>query len=350
MSFRTVLVLASFALSILTGLVIARSHSNVRSNSAKQRYLIGFSMDTLKEERFQRDRDYFRDEAERLGAEVLVQAANSNDSQQIRDVEALISRNINVLVIMPHDTSAMAKAVELAHQSNIPVISYDRLITGCDVDLAVLFDNVKVGEMQGQYLLEHLKFPAKIIRLYGSKSDSNGMAFKRGQDKVLLPSIARGDIQVIHEDWVQDWKPENAKRIVDAAISQHGTSFAAILASNDGEAGGAIQALLEEGLAGKVLVTGQDAELTACQRIARGTQSMTVYKPIKEMATRAAQAAVALAEVKPVVARSETNNGKLEVPTIGVDVVMVTRENLRETVVREGFHTESQIFGAGAEN
>src|SRR5438046_448288 len=116
----------------------------------------------------------------------------------------------------------------------------------------------------------------KIVRIYGAKTDNNARLYKRGQDKVLAPVIDRGEIEVVHEDWTQDWKPENAKKIASAAITKAGANFDAILASNDGTAGGAIQALSEEGLAGKVLVTGQDAELSACQRIVNGTQAMTI--------------------------------------------------------------------------
>ena len=140
------------------------------------------------------------------------------------------------------------------------------------------------------------------MRIYGAKTDNNALLFKQGQDNVLEPYIERGDIEVVHEDWAEDWKPENAKRIVNAAITAHGARFDAVLASNDGTAGGAIQALLEEGLAGKVLVTGQDAELVACQRIVDGTQAMTIYKPLQTLAQGAAELAVRMASGKAVVA------------------------------------------------
>ena len=147
------------------------------------------------------------------------------------------------------------------------------------------------------------------MRIYGAKTDNNALLFKQGQDNVLAPYIERGDIDVVHEDWAEDWKPENAKRIVNAAITAHGDAFDAVLASNDGTAGGAIQALLEEGLAGKKLVTGQDAELVACQRIVDGTQAMTIYKPLKTLARNAAELAVRMAQRKVVVAPQTVNNG-----------------------------------------
>ena len=275
MKLRIFLVVLSCALSVLTGLALSRGGRGQESSSARSKPRIGLSMDTLKEERWIGDRDNFVRRAQELGAEVLVQSANSDDIRQISDVDALLSRGIDALVIIPHNGAAMARAVEKAHANNVPVLAYDRLITGCELDLYMTFDNVKVGELQAQFLAERFKAMGggkkQIIRIYGSKTDNNAALYKEGQDRVLHPLIASGAIEVVHEDWAQDWRPENAKRITNAAITNVGRNIDAILASNDGTAGGAIQALLEEGLAGKVLVTGQDAELSACQRIVAGT-------------------------------------------------------------------------------
>jgi D-xylose transport system substrate-binding protein len=263
-------------------------------------------MDTLKEERWQVDRDLFREKAEALGAEVVIQSANSDDARQIQDVQALITQGVDVLVIIPHNGAAMAKAVELAHEAGIPVLSYDRLITGSDLDLYITFDNVRVGELQAQFLADRLPATGKmrLVRIYGSKTDNNAKLFKQGQDNVLEPLIEAGRVEVVFENWADDWKPENAKKIANAAITKNGRDFDAILASNDGTAGGAIQALTEEGLAGKILVTGQDADLAACQRILQGTQTMTVYKPIRLLAEGAAAAAIKLASGQPIIVKS----------------------------------------------
>jgi len=136
--------------------------------------------------------------------------------------------------------------------------------------------------------------------------------FKQGQDKALEPYLKSGQIEVVHEDWADDWKPENGKKITNAGINKAGHDIDGILVSNDGTAGGAIQALIEEGLAGKVLVTGQDADLAGCQRIVAGTQSMTIYKPLKQLAETAADYAVKMARRHPVVATSSLNNGKVD--------------------------------------
>ncbi len=348
MKFRLSLVVLSLAFSVLIGILISRQGGVAAGGTVRGNCVIGLSMDTLKEARWQADRDLFTARAREMGADVLVQSANSDDVQQIKDVDFLITRKVNILVIIPHNGAAMAKAVNMAHQSGIPVIAYDRLITGCDPDLYVTFDNVKVGELQARYLIDHLPTPGrgKIVRIYGSKTDNNASLFKQGQDNVLKPYIERGDIQVVHEDWADDWKLENAKKIMNAAITRLGKSFdaQAVLASNDGTAGGAIQALAEEGLTGRLLVTGQDADLVACQRIALGTQAMTIYKPIKNLARHTAELAIRMATGKPVIANASINNGQVDVPSSLLEVVTVTRENIVPTVVKDGFHSYDDIY------
>ncbi len=334
-------------LSVLIGAVLRQDGRTDRKDPAADKLHIGFSMDTLQETRWARDRDAFVARARELGADVTVLSANSDDNRQMADIETLITSQVDVIVIVPHDGSAMAKAVRLAHQADIPVIAYDRLIRDCDLDLYVTFDNERIGQLQGQYLVDVLApsdRPARIVRIYGSKTDNNAFIVKAGQDLALDPAIASGSIEVIHEDWANEWKPENAKRIMNAAITRHGDRIDGVLTSNDGTAGGAIQALREEGLAGSIYVTGQDADLVACQRIATGEQSMTVFKPITKLASTAAEAAVTLAKGRPIIAKHGTFNGKIEVPSIFDEVTTVTRANLDETVIGAGFHSRDAVY------
>ncbi len=307
--------------------------------------LIGLSLDTLKEARWQKDRDIFTAEAERLGAKVLVQSANSDDTRQIQDIQSLITNGVDVLVIVPHDGQAMAKGVEMAVDADIPVISYDRITSG-DVTLWVTFDNIKVGEGQAKYLVDHLPGgKGRIVRLYGAPTDENAKLFKQGQDNIILPLVEKGDIEVVHEDWVTDWNPSNAKKVMNAAITKVGDKFDGVLASNDGTAGGAIQALKEYGIAGKVIVTGQDADEVACQRIVRGTQSMTIYKPIKKLATKVAQMAVTLAKGENVMADTMSDNGTTDVATITLPIVVVDKDNMMDTVIADGFQSKEAVYG-----
>ena len=348
MTLRAFLVTASFILSVTIGWVISLGGAPVaKAGAQRERPLIGLSLDTLKEERWQGDRDQFTARVSELGADVLCLSASGDDAQQIRDVEGLISRQVDVMVIVPHDGQAMAKAVKLCQKAGIPVISYDRLIRDSEVDIYLSFDNVRVGELQGRFLMDTLKpssaRPARLIRLYGARTDNNAVLFKQGPDQALKPYIDSGAVKVVWEDWTEDWKPENAKRIGSAAITRHGAEFDAILASNDGTAGGAIQALREEKITGK-LVTGQDAELVAVQRIASGEQAMTIYKPLKTLARGAADMAVRLARRQVVVAEAKVNNGLMDVPSKLFDVVTVTRDNITRTVIADGFHTYDAVY------
>lgn len=323
-------------------------------SAAQTKPRIGLSLDTLKEERWQRDRDTFVARAQALGAEVIVLSANSDDVQQVKDCNSLLAQNIDVLVIAPHNGEAMNRAVEEAHASKVVVCAYDRLIKNCDLDYYFTFDNVKVGELQGRFLMEKL-FPGgpqkdgpkkRIARIYGAPTDNNAKMFRNGQNLALTPYEQSGQLEIVFEDWAEDWRPENGKKIAQAAITKAGAGgLDAILASNDGTAGGAIQALLEDKLVGKVLVTGQDADLEACRRILRDEQTMTIYKPLKLLAEKAAEVSVELARKQPVKLSGATPNGKRDVPTLQVDVIAVHKDNLRDTVVKDGFHKEADVFG-----
>jgi len=339
------LVLLSLLISVFIGLSLAQSNKAKDKDFIRTKPVIGFSMDTLKEARWQKDRDFFIEQIKALGAEVKVQSANSDDSRQIQDVQALIASGIDALVIVPHNGAAMAKAVNMAHAENIPVLSYDRMITDCDLDLYITFDNEKVGEAQAKYLLDHLPKDkvSNIVRIYGAPTDQNATFFKRGQDRLIDAAVKAGLINVVHEDWAENWEPQNAKKIMNAAISKHGQNIQAVLASNDGTAGGAIQVLKEEGLSGKILVTGQDADLVAVQRILGGTQHMTVYKPIKDIARKAAQLAVQLAKREVIVAKYETDNKLKNVPTVLLDIQVIDKENVASTIIKDGFHSAESL-------
>ena len=325
--------------------VLAFAASAFTALASAEKPVIGLSLDTLKEERWQRDRDNFIHEVESLGGTVVVQSANSDDTRQVRDVESLITRGVDVLVIVPHNGEAMTRALRSAKEANIPVIAYDRLIMNGPVAAYVTFDNVKVGELQAQWVVDRWNFdkPLRVVRIYGAPTDNNAKLFKKGQDNVLDPLIAAGKVKVVAEDWALDWKPSVAKKIMNAAITRSGHDFDAVIVSNDGTAGGAIQALIEEGLAGKVIVTGQDADLAGCQRIMRGTQSMTVFKPVSKLATLAAQMAVAAAKGRLPKAETTLDNGYMQVPCFFEKIVAVDKDNMMDTVVAAGFHSADEL-------
>jgi D-xylose transport system substrate-binding protein len=305
---------------------------------------IGLSMDTLQTERWQHDRDEFVAKANALGAEVLVQVANSNDSLQLSQAENLLTQGVQVLVVIPHNGSAAATMVDSAHKSGVPVIAYDRLITDADLDLYVSIDAPKVGEMQAQYLVEHMP-KGNYVLIEGAPTDHNAALLRQGQMKVLQPYLDRKDIRLVSDQWAKDWQPSEALKIMENALTQNSNHVDAVLASNDGMAGGVIQALTEQKLAGKVPVTGQDADLAACQRIVEGTQSMTVYKSLSLEADKAAELAVKLAKKEPLgEATVGVPNNKKEVPSVLLVPQLVDKSNIMATVIKDGFQKKEEVY------
>lgn len=312
--------------------------------AANKKIKIGFAMDTLKEERWQRDRDMFVAKAKELGAEVLVQAANGNASMQVSQAENLLTQNVDILVVVPSNAVTAATIVEKAHKAGKKVLSYDRLIKNADVDMYISFDNEEVGRIQAKYLVERAP-KGNYVLIGGSPTDNNAKMFRDGQMQVLKPFIDKGDIKIVVDQWAKDWQSSEALKHTENALTRTNNNVQAVVASNDGTAGGVIAALAQQKLAGKVLVSGQDADLAGCQRVVEGTQSMTVYKPIKLIAEKGAELAIEM--VKGTVAAGTTrpvNNGKKDVPSILLKPIEVDRLNMEATVIKDGFHKKAEVY------
>jgi D-xylose transport system substrate-binding protein len=311
---------------------------------AGQQVVIGFSMDTLKEERWQRDRDLFVKRAEARGAKVLVQAANSDDALQNAQAENLLTQGVQVLVVVPHNAKTTATIVESAHKMGVPVIAYDRLIRDADLDYYISFDAVRVGELQAEYAAKH-KPKGSYVLVGGAPTDNNAVLVREGQMKVLKPLIDKGDIKVVADQWAKDWQAVEALKIMENALTRNNNQVDAVVVSNDGTAGGVIQALGEQKLNGKVLVTGQDADLAACQRIVAGSQTMTIYKPIDALATKAAEIAVRLAKKEPIGDPTRpVNNGRKDVPSILLEPIPVDKDNLDATILKDAYHKREDVY------
>jgi len=310
----------------------------------KPEYRIGFSLDTLKEERWQRDRDFFVEAAQKLGAEVLVQSANTDDTRQIAQCENMLSQGVDALVIVPHNGKIMASIVEAAHRQGVKVLAYDRMINDCDLDYYISFDNVGIGERQARYLVERVP-KGNYVLIGGAPTDYNSILIRQGQMNVLQPSIDRGDIKIVADQWATDWLPINALKHVENALTVHDNRVDAIVVSNDGTAGGAIQALEEQRLAGKVLVSGLDADVAACQRVLAGTQAMTIYGPIQPLAAKAAEIAVKMCKGEAIAEATLTiNNGKKDVPAILLEPITVDKDNMYETVIKDGYQKFEEVY------
>ncbi len=312
------------------------------SNSAHTKPLIGLSLADLKEERWQRDRDFFVAKAESLGAEVVVQDASGDPNAQLRQCDALLAKGVKVLVVVPKNADAARPIVLNAHAKGVKVLSYDRLIGDSPVDLYLSFDNEKVGEIQAKAIVERVPKGNYLI-LKGDPADKNSDMVHAGHLKILRPYIDRGDIKVVAEQSCDKWLRSEALRITADALQKN--RIDAIVASNDGTASGAIAALEAKGIAGKIPVSGQDADLIACQYIWKGMQTVTVYKPIKRLAEMAADLSFMAAmgnSLKDSGTRT-IQNGGYSISAVFLDPVAVTKENMMETVVADGFHSEEEV-------
>lgn len=303
---------------------------------------IGFCADGLVIERWLRDQERFKTLAEEAGAQVTVYNANENNARQNEQIRRLIEERVDVIVIVAYDKDGIAEAVQEAAEEGIKIIAYDRLFYDAPIDAYISFNNRKVGRVMGESLLEAVPQGGYIV-INGSPEDNNSSLFREGYMGLLDAAAARGDISILADVWAVDWREEHAYKAVADALEQ-GLAIDAVLAANDRLAEAAIRALAEKGMAGEAFVAGHDADIAACQRIVEGTQYMTVYKPIDDLAERAVALCLSLARGEAPVADETIHNGYGQVPYIKLDVVAVTAENMEETVVADGFHTWEAIY------
>jgi D-xylose transport system substrate-binding protein len=345
---KMLLVSLLFMLALLTGCVSGTQQTNSAANRKKkgpgEPISIGFSMDTLKEERWVRDKELVEKRAKEAGAQVNVQVANGNDSEQIKQAENMLTQGVDVLIVAPHNGEVAASIVEAAHRQGVPVISYDRLIKNSDVDLYVSHQVVKIGEMQAKYLLDHVnKKPANFIIVGGSPTDNNALLLHDGQMNILKPAVDRGDVKILTDQYAKEWQASEALNIVENALTQANNQVDAVVCSNDGTARGAVQALEGQHLAGKVLVSGQDADLASLKLIVEGKQTMTIYKPIQPLAYAAVDAAIKFSRGEKVDTTDTIDNGFKKVPATLLEPIAVDRNNLLNTVVKDGYHSLAEI-------
>ncbi|ETI60473.1 D-xylose ABC transporter substrate-binding protein [Marinomonas profundimaris] len=304
---------------------------------------IGLLMSDLRLERWQKDRDIFTSAAEAMGAKVYTQSANGDVTTQISQIENMISRGVDVLVIVPENGEVLGNVLAEAKAEGIKVLAYDRLIKFADIDLYVSFDNIRVGEMQAEALLKR-KPTGNYFLMGGSPTDNNAKMFRQGQMNVIQPAIDAKQIQIVGDQWAMGWSAEAALNIMENGLTANANKIDAVVASNDSTAGGAIQALAAQGLSGKVVISGQDADLAAMRRIVAGTQTMTVYKPISKLATASAEMAVKLARGEKIQVTGHVNNGKKDVDALLLTPIAVTKDNLDSTVIADGYHTRNAVY------
>lgn len=327
-----------FALIFLS--VFLLNACNKKQNKSVE---VGLLIHSFDNERWEKDRDFFVEKVQELGGTVKVETADNDAGKQLAQAKEMLANGVDVLVVVPVDQFAASEIVNEAHARNVKVISYDRLTKNCKLDFYVSTDNVVIGGMQANYLAK-IKPVGKYALIGGAKSDNNSKFLYLGQMNELAPLIEKGDIKIMYNEFTEEWG-KNEGYLHAKKILKKNKDVDAIIAGNDAIAMGVIGALREEGLEGKVLLAGMDADLENLKEIVAEHQTCTIYKPYEKLAATAAELAVKLGKGEECERTFETiSNGEVLVPSVFHQGVIVNRENLKLTVVSEGYQKEEEIY------
>ncbi|QGY45952.1 substrate-binding domain-containing protein [Maribellus comscasis] len=304
---------------------------------------VGFLIHALDKERWENDRDFFVEKVQELGGTVEVRIAENDAGKQLEQAKELLTNGVDVLVIVPVDQFAAADIVNEAHTKNVKVISYDRLIKNCKLDFYVSTDNVEIGALQADYLTK-IRPTGNYALIGGARSDNNSQFLYLGQMNVLQPLVEKGDVKIVYNEFTNAWEEEEGYEQTKKLLSQT-DKVDAIIAGNDAIALGSIKALTEAGKEEQVLVAGMDADLKNLQEIVAGHQTCTIYKPYEKLAATAAELATKLGRSEECERTFQTiSNGAMLVPTVFHEAMIVNKENLKLTVISEGYQTEEAVY------
>ncbi len=312
---------------------------------------IGLSFSDFATERWSRERDQMKDLLEKAGYEVLVQEANHDAKLQNDQVKNMVTDGAKVIIAVAEDGDAMATVVDEVAKKKVKVIAYDRLIKSANIGAYVSFDNVAVGRAQAEGVIA-IKGEGKFVLLGGNPTDNNATLFRKGQMEVLAPLIDSGKIKVVADQWVDKWDAAIAKQVMENIIVSTGKKFDAVVASNDGTALGALEAMKAVGLAGKTPISGQDATAAGCNSIARGELTVTILKDTRNLTPLACDLAGKMAKGEKIADLTSFKladlTGKAElagdVPCKFLEIVKVTKDNLMDAVVKSGFQTYEDVY------
>jgi D-xylose transport system substrate-binding protein len=281
------------------------------------------------------------------GATVDYYNAGNDATKQQTQAETALTKGDCILVVAPQDADASAAIVAKAKQSNVPVIAYDRLIQSSDLAYYVSFDNVKVGELQGQYIVDHHNKGDNVMMINGSQTDNNALLFKQGALNKLQPLFDSKELNLVYQTFTPNWNNQTAQTEAEAALTQANNNIQIAYVANDGMANSVIAALKAQGLNGKVVVTGQDATVAGIQNILTGDQGMTVYKAINLEAQATAQLVAALSNGADTASITQGNTTATStganIPSVLETPVTVTKDNIADTVLKDGFVTKDEI-------
>jgi D-xylose transport system substrate-binding protein len=311
------------------------------SNGTKKK--IGFLIRTYQLDRCVKERDFFTEKIAELGGEVIIKNANNDDQVQISQGAELVNEGVDVLVIFPVNGQTSSQIIRDAKKRGIPCIAYESLIENCDLDYFITADNKKGGELMASYVTK-LVPKGDYILIGGDKADKNAVLIKEGQYNILYPLIKNGSIKIKY-DVFADWNAEEGFFETESFMRLSNSVPDVIVSSNDGLATGVVKALEERGVSGKVLVTGLDGELSAFQRIVKGTQTMTIFKSFKKQAYEAAEMAMEIAKgKKPEKASVKVNNGMVDVKSYLLEPVVVDKSNIDDIIIKNGVFSKKEVY------
>lgn len=305
--------------------------------------VIGVSLPNQRDERWIRDREAMEAYAKEKNITLKIEDAEYDVNKQISQVENLISQGIDVLILAAVDVITAGDMVEKAKRAGVKVVAYEARILNTDLEILVTFDHLLAGELQGQFLITKVPVGNYIIMYADLPYDSS---LRDGAMSYINPLVIIGNINIIEEEAIKNWDPKIAFEVVRDALISSNNNVDAILAPNDSIAGAAIEALQAQGLDGKVVVTGQDAELAAIRRIIQGTQSMTLFKDTRESAKKTIDVAIQLANGETVLTDTALFNGKMYVPTVLIKPVFIDRSNIDEILIESGYFKREDIYGS----
>lgn len=316
----------------------------VNSSCKKEKPVVGFMLPHMTIQRYIIERDEFKSKMNELGMDVIFCQANNDDQYQMKQLDSLLNLGIDILVLDPVNRFTAAEMVRKAHRKGIKVISYDRLISNIDVDAFLSFDPWMVGKQITEAAVKASPEGTYVI-LGGDKSDLNAIGIDESMQKILEPHVKTGKINVDYKVFIEKWSADDAYFVVKQYLNLSGKTPDVILATSDLLARGAIDALKDEELQGKVVVTGQGGELFACKNVMGGNQLMTVYKPVKKLAALSAELAVKMLNNEKIdyILNTTVFNGHSQIPTQLLETIPVDASNMRSTIVADGIVKESDL-------
>ena len=343
----------SILLTILLGLLLA----GMPAAGAAKTIKIGLSISDFETERWPVEQAIMTKLAHEKGAQVISQVANHDPKLQNDQIENMVLQGVDVIIVIAEDGAAAATAVNEAARDGVPCIAYDRLIKSDKLAAYISFDNVEVGRTQARGVLNKVG-KGRFVLLGGSPTDNNAILFRKGQMEILKPLIDQGKISVVADQWVENWSAANATKIMENILTARQNKIDAVVASNDGTALGALQAMKAQGLAGKVPISGQDATAAGCKSIVEGELTMTVFKDVRLLSPMAIDMATALAKGEQIKGLKQYSlaeltldkNLKGQVPCRFLKVVGVDQNNVYEEIVKSKFQSYNDIYKDIPEN